>query len=149
MNWLRSGRVGIGTEARSLDEPSSRQLTPFELDVATKQDWAPDGEHIVFSSQLIENGTFVSANIATIRPDGTDLQYLTHNDSTDFRSFVGSYSPDGHWISYRFFDHGMFGLFKMLPDGTHVKAILELSSVSPRFIDWGPRPKHAKVGNGN
>ena len=54
------------------------QVTPFSFDVAVKQDWAPDGRHLVFT----QNGDVpipgVSANVATIRPDGTDLRYVTH-----------------------------------------------------------------------
>src|SRR5919202_892971 len=49
----------------SLDGSRQLQLTPFDTEVAIKQDWAPDGSRIVFTG----NADFVhqgeSANIAT------------------------------------------------------------------------------------
>jgi hypothetical protein len=43
---------------------------------------------------------------------------------------------------FRLEDHGRFGLHKMRP-GSHLKAILPLSSFAPRFIDWGAQPAGA------
>jgi Tol biopolymer transport system component len=52
------------------------QVTPFSFDVAIKQDWAPDGQHLVFT----QNGDVlvpgVSTNIATIHRDGTHLHFV-------------------------------------------------------------------------
>jgi Tol biopolymer transport system component len=116
------------------------QLTPFSFDVGSKLDWSPDGSRLGF----IHNANFASpgdsANIATIRADGTDLRFITHYTGRGVNAFFGSYSPDGRWIVFRLEDHGRFGLYKMRPDGSHLKAILPLSSFAPRFIDWGARP---------
>jgi Tol biopolymer transport system component len=118
----------------------ARQLTPFSFDVGSKLDWSPDGRRLGF----IHNANFAipgqSANIATIRADGTDLRFLTRYSGGEVNAFFGSYSPDGRWIVFRLEDHGRFGLYKMRPDGSHLKAILPLSSFAPRFIDWGARP---------
>ena len=121
-----------------IDGSQQLQLTPFSFDVGIKQDWAPDGRHLAFihDADLPHPGD--SANIATIRPDGTDLRFLTHYQGGEVNAFVGSYSPDGRWIVFRLEDHGRFGLYKMHPDGSHLKPILGLSSFAPRFIDWGP-----------
>jgi Tol biopolymer transport system component len=116
------------------------QLTPFSFDVAIKQDWAPDGQHLVFSKNAYSHIPGISGNIATIRPDGTHLRFVTNYQGGDVNAFVGSYSPDGRWIVFRLEDHGHFGLFKIHPDGTHLKAILPLSNFKPRFIDWGTKP---------
>jgi hypothetical protein len=53
------------------------QLTPHSFDVAVKEDWAPDGQHLVFTKDgdILIPG--VSANIATIDPDGTHLRLVT------------------------------------------------------------------------
>ncbi|HEY6121593.1 MAG TPA: hypothetical protein VIV66_16655 [Pyrinomonadaceae bacterium] len=116
------------------------QVTSFNLDVAIKQGWAPNGRRLVFSDNADFPNPGDSANIATVRPDGSDLRYLTHYQGGEVNAFVGSYSPDGQWIVFRLEDHGSFGLFKMHSDGSDPQAILGLSSLKPRFIAWGPRP---------
>ena len=116
------------------------QVTPFSFNVAAKQDWAPDGRQLAFT----QNGNVlipgVSANIATIHPDGTHLDFVTHYEGGGVNATAGSYSPDGRWIVFRLNDHGSFGLFKIHPDGTHLKAIIPLSTFRAGFIDWGARP---------
>jgi len=123
-----------------IDGSNLFQVTPFSFNVAIKQDWAPEGKHLAFTlnGDVLMPG--VSANIATIRPDGTHLHFVTHYEGGDVSAFVGSYSPDGRWIVFRLNDHDSFGLFKIHPDGTHLRTILPLSSFRPRFIDWGARP---------
>lgn len=114
------------------------QLLPFDLDLAQKHDWAPDGKHIAVTT----NANFLhpgeGANIATIRPDGSGLRFLTHNPA-GVNAFVGSYSPDGKFIVFRLEDHGSFALMKMRTDGSHIQTILGFSSLRPRQIDWGAR----------
>jgi Tol biopolymer transport system component len=123
-----------------IDGSNLFQVTPFSFNVAIKQDWAPGGKHLAFTlnGDVLMPG--VSANIATIHPDGTHLHFVTHYEGGDVSAFVGSYSPDGRWIVFRLNDHDSFGLFKIHPDGTHLRTILPLSSFRPRFIDWGARP---------
>jgi len=120
------------------------QLTPFTLDLAIKQDWAPDGQHIAVTTHANFANPGESANIATIRSDGTQFNYLTHYQGGDVNAFVGSYSPDGRWIVFRLEDHGRFGLFRMRSDGRSVEPILSLSNFKPRFIDWGSRSESAE-----
>jgi len=142
LSFLRStdveGESALFTSG--IDGSNLFQVTPFSFNVAIKQDWAPDGRHLVFTKDGDVLMPGISANIATIRQDGTHLRFLTHYKGGDVSAFVGSYSPDGRWIVFRLNDHGSFGLFKMHPDGTHSKTILPLSSFRPRFIDWGQRP---------
>ena len=114
-------------------------MTEFKFGVAGKQDWAPDGRHLVFTKNGIGHPPGISANIVTIRSDGTDLRFLTRYEGGDVEAVVGSYSPDGRWIVFRLVDHGSFGLYKMHPDGSHMKAILPLSEFRPSFISWGGR----------
>lgn len=126
--------------AVGMDGTGLRQLTSYSLDVAIKHDWSPDGHHIVLSDNANVDGP---ANVATVDPDGSHLTYLTHYAARPGSAYVGSYSPDGRWIVYRFEENGQYGLRRMRPDGTDVHTILPLSSVRPRFIDWGP------VGSGD
>ena len=135
--------TGAALFTSNLDGTNLFQVTPFEFDVALKQDWSPDGKHLVFTQYGDEPIPGVSANIATIRPDGTHLRLLTHYQGGDLNAFAGSYSPDGRWIVFRLEDHGLFVLFKMHPDGSDVTTILPLSSFRPSFIDWGARPSEA------
>ena len=81
------------------------------------------------------------SNVATVQADGTGERLLTHFSGGEVNAFAGSYSPDGREIVFRLEDHGRFGLFTVRPDGTHVRAILPLSDLAPRFIDWGPRAR--------
>ena len=114
-------------------------LTPFSADVGVKQDWAPDGRRLAYIDHADLPNPGDSANVATVRSDGTDARQLTHFSGGDVNAFTGSYSPDGRWIALRFEDHGRFGLYRIRTDGTHLRAILPLSEFAPRFIDWGPR----------
>jgi Tol biopolymer transport system component len=128
-----------------IDGSNMFQVTPFSFDVAVKQDWAPDGHHLVFTKDGDVHLPGVSANIATIRPDGTHLHFVTHYKGGDVNAIAGSYSPDGHWIVFRINAPGGFGLFKIHPDGTDLTTILPFSSLRPGFIDWGAQPTEAET----
>jgi Tol biopolymer transport system component len=119
-----------------MDGTGLTQVTPFEFDVAIKQDWAPDGRHLVFTDNA--DNFDRPANVATIRPNATGLQYVTDYQSPDLRAYTGSYAPDGQWIVFRLEDHGSYALYRVRPDGNALHAILPLSDLRPRFIDWGP-----------
>jgi Tol biopolymer transport system component len=110
-------------------------LLPYSTDVAIKHDWAPNGQRIVFTNNA--DNFDLSANIGTIRPDGTGVRWLTHYTDPEVRGYVGGYSADGHWIVFRLEDHGKYALMRMHPDGTHKRVILPLSDFQPRGIDWG------------
>ena len=119
------------------------QITPFAADMAIKGDWSPDGRRLLST----DNANFFhpgkAANIFTIRPDGTDLHYLTHYQGGEVNAFVGSYSPDGRWIVFRLEDHGRYALYRMHSDGSHLQPILDLSNFRPRAIDWGARSEQS------
>ena len=84
-----------------LDGKGLHQLTPYSWEVAIKHDWSPDGKLIV----LTTNADFVrpteSANLVTIRPDGTGKRELTHFTGGKKNAFAGSFSPDGKLIVFR------------------------------------------------
>ena len=132
-----------GLFSSGLDGSNFSQLLPFTLDLAIKHDWAPDGKHLLVGTNANFFDPTDSANIATIRPDGTDLHYLIHSHDPAVNAFAGSYSPDGKYIVFRLEDHGSFALMKMRSDGSHLKQILGFSSFRPRGIDWGARPQPA------
>jgi TolB protein len=54
-----------------IDGTGLRQVTPYALDVAVKQDWSPDGKLIVLTTNADWVRPKESANLVTIRPDGS------------------------------------------------------------------------------
>jgi Tol biopolymer transport system component len=119
----------------NIDGTGLMQVGPT-ASVAYKHDWAPDGQHLVLSDNS-DPGPTEPVNIATVRPDGTDFQYLTHY-AGPIHAYVGSYSPDGQWILFRLEKDGLNTLYRIRPDGTDLHAILRASTFRPRNIDWGP-----------
>src|SRR3954447_22178853 len=69
---------GQALAVSGIDGSRQLRLTPFSFDVGAKQDWAPDGRHVALTRDADRPNPGDSANIATIRPDGTDLRFLTH-----------------------------------------------------------------------
>jgi Tol biopolymer transport system component len=114
-------------------------LTPFTTEVGAKDDWAPDGRQLLFTDHADRPNPGDSANVGVVGADGTGQALLTHFSGGETNAFAGSYSPDGRWIVFRLEDDGRFGLYKIHPDGTRMRAILPLSDFAARFIDWGPR----------
>jgi TolB protein len=80
------------------DGSGLRRITPWSLR-ATRPDWAPDGSRILFASNAVTGNLEPGTNLYTVRPDGTDLQQLTHLPTTHY-VLAGSYSPDGKAIVY-------------------------------------------------
>ncbi|MBA2773250.1 MAG: PD40 domain-containing protein [Nocardioidaceae bacterium] len=128
------------------------RLMPYRSNIAIKQDWAPNGRHLVFTKNADRPDR--PANIFTIRPNGTGLHRLTHSRSPELRFNVGGYSPNGHWIVYRKTSFptgatitaetleqglkGQFSVYRMHPDGSGKQRILGPSTFLPRYLDWGP-----------
>jgi Tol biopolymer transport system component len=113
-----------------------RRITSFALNVGSRIDWAPDGAHIVFT-QYSNGGP---GNTALIRPHGSGLVFLTHNDG-DVGAQGAVYSPDGRWILYRRQNNvaERFAIWKMRPDGSNRNHIRGL--VGFCCLGWGSRPK--------
>ena len=143
------GEPAQGLFSSDLNGNDLSQLLPFTLDLAIKHDWAPDGKHLLVGTNANFFDPNDSANIATIRPDGSGLHYLVHSHDPAVNAFAGSYSPDGRYIVFRLEDHGSFALMQMRSDGSHLKQILGFSSFRPRFIDWGARPQPAVGDQGD
>jgi len=115
-----------------------RQVTPTLWGIAFKHDWAPDGSRLVVTDNADNPDRPV--NVATIRPDGTGLRYLTDLRTRDQRAYVGGYSPDGRWIAFRLERGDQSALMVMRTNGKAVHPVLRFSGLRPRFIDWGPAP---------
>ena len=113
-----------------------RQVTPYSWEVAIKHDWSPDGKLIV----LTTNADFVrpnqSANLVTIRPDGSGMKNLTGFTGGTENAYAGSFSPDGEQIVFRIESGDGYSLAIIDRDGDNLQRITT-GNGRPRFIDWG------------
>ena len=118
-----------------IDGTDLHKLVPYRFNVFIKHDWAPDGEHIVFSSPIEGQ-----ANVYTVEPDGSHRVQLTHVQP-DRGAIAGSYSPDGRWIAFRWENPsvGVYRLMRMHPDGSD-RSTVTTAPIGERYIDWGPAP---------
>jgi Tol biopolymer transport system component len=116
------------------------QIRPYSSDQTIKADWSPNGRRIAVTENANHLRPADSANIFTMRPDGSGLRPLTNFHDGATNAYFGSYSPDGRWLVFRLEEGGLFGLYRMHPDGSDREAILPLSSLRPSVIDWGAQP---------
>jgi TolB protein len=102
--WVTSDRanpkaVTAAIFVVGIDGKGLRQLTPYDMDAGLPR-WAPDGSKILFTDHA---DTFdpksQSANLWTVRPDGSALTKLTHETGGNFAA-EGSWSPDGSAIVF-------------------------------------------------
>ena len=142
VSFVRVKKVGSlqALFAINLNGSHLRMIVPYTFEVAFKHDWAPRGNHIVFTIYGDSPGSH-NANVATIRPDGTHMRKLTHIKRAGVVASSGSYSPDGRWITFKIenANTGTYKLMKMRPDGSDRTMIASLPA-SPRGIDWGQQP---------
>jgi Tol biopolymer transport system component len=125
---------------------AAQQLLSPDWAISVKHDWSPDGRHLLIAPHGLNSDPDHPSNIATIRPDGSDLRYLTHNTDPGVHLLPGTYSPDGRYILFRRDEDrtDRSTLLEMRCDGTHVKVVRDGFSASgfkPRQIDWGPAPR--------
>lgn len=116
-----------------------RRLVPAAWSIAIKHDWSPDGKLIVLTRNA--HGTpGKSANLVTIRPDGSGARQLTHYAVGSTNAFAGSFSPDGKQIVFRLEKDGKYALAVIDRDGGNLRLLTEFGPDRPRNIDWGTHP---------
>jgi Tol biopolymer transport system component len=122
------------------DGGNVRQLTPWSLR-AGQPDWSPDGKLILFYSNR-DGPPSVSANLYTVRPDGTGLHPLTHARGGKVQYLSASFSPDGKWIAFgRTPGVGSAGnadVYVMRADGSGARDVTR-SAIWDSGVDWGPK----------
>jgi Tol biopolymer transport system component len=123
-----------------IDGSHLRQIRPYNADETVKADWAPNGLRIAVTENANHFDPTDSANMVTMRRDGSHRRSITpfHDGMTN--AYLGSYSPDGHWLVFRLERDGKFGLYRVHPDGSGMRVILPLSDLRPRYMDWGETP---------
>jgi Tol biopolymer transport system component len=131
----------MGLFTADLDGRNINQIRPFTADETIKAAWAPNSRRIGVTENADHFKPNASANIVTMRPDGSDLRAVTNYQDPTTNAYLGSYSPDGAWLVYRLETKGLFGLYRAHPDGSHIQEILPLSTFRPSLIDWGRSTK--------
>jgi Tol biopolymer transport system component len=147
--WSPNGKEiafdrGVGDEhavfVMNADGSDARQVTPWAL-AGAQPDWSPDGRELVFYSNY-QGPASVSANLYTIRPDGTGLTRLTHAHDGSTQYLSASFSPDGKWIAFgRTPGAGSArnaDVYVMHSDGSHPTDVTR-STIWDSGVDWGPR----------
>ena len=132
---------GIALWIVNLRNGDERQLTPFDLRAGDTPDFSPDGKRILFHSNN-DGPDNVSANLYTIRADGTDLRQLTFAQGGTIQYLGSSYSPDGKMITFgRRPETGGTNadIFTIRIDGTHEQAVTR-TVLYDSYPDWGPAP---------
>ncbi|MFI7599330.1 TolB family protein [Actinoplanes sp. NPDC049681] len=142
---VRDATPADGIALWTVDLVSRREhrLTPWSLRAGDTPDWSPDGRRILFHSN--ESGPpDISANLYTIRPDGTGLRQLTFAQGGTVNYLGSSYSPDGRKITVgRRPETGGTNadVLVMNANGTRIRNITH-TSLYDSYPDWGPVPQH-------
>jgi Tol biopolymer transport system component len=157
-NWSPDGRWLVF--AQSLGPPESsnesvivkmrpdgtgrRELTLWALD-ANNAKWSPDGSRIAFNSH---NGPGPhpgeSANVFTMKPDGTGVVQLTHYTGGTRNAYLGGWSPDGRQLVVHISGADPNGsdvnqLFALDVNSGHLRQLTQMPRGSnPSFASWSP-----------
>lgn len=82
----------IGTQLYTIDPDGSDRVQLLDCDIIRPQ-WSPDGSRLALTIG-IDDGSW---QVATMAPDGSDLQLLTSGPGIHE---IPSWSPDGSWLAY-------------------------------------------------
>lgn len=121
----------IGVNGRGL-----KRLTPYAPNY-DRPTWSPDGKRILFNSYS-EPHPGKSANLYTVRPDGSGLKQLTEIAGGEINAFGAQWSPDGTQIIYHKVGPDLSDLFVLNADGSNERQFTHLGpTVNPGQVDWG------------
>ena len=142
---VRDARPAGGVALWTIDLKTGveRRITPWWVRAGDTPDWAPDGSRILFHSNTLPKKDGVSANLYTIRPDGTGLRQLTFADDGVTQYLGSSYSPDGTMITFARRpatggrDADTADVYVMNLDGSDVANVTRTKKYDS-FPDWGP-----------
>jgi len=151
-NWSPDGRWLVFTQFSGPDQSvivrmrpdgtGRRELTPWALN-ANNAKWSPDGSRIAFNSYNDPN-TGESANILTMKPDGSDVVQLTHYKGGRRNAHLGGWSPDGRQlvVHIRGSDADrpeVNQIFVVNADGSGIRQLTHmLRGANPRYPSWSP-----------
>ena len=139
--WITFVRIKRSHELQALfavrpNGTGLHQITPYSWEVAIKHDWSPDGKLIVLTTNADWVRPEQSANLVTIRPDGSGMTAITDFADAKTNAFAGSFSPDGKQIVFRLEEGDTYSLAVVDLDGGNLTK-LTTGKGKPRYIDWG------------
>ena len=136
--FWRHERGGASLYVVGADGTGLRRVKAFSKGIANKIDWSPDGSRIAFSTpDFYRPG--LSANVYTIRPDGTGLIQLTHDRGGKVNNGLDSWSPDGTRIAFVSNRAGTYQIYSMSSTtGAGVSQITR--GPEAHFAAWGTHP---------
>ena len=118
-----------------------RKCLTARADDAAHPVWSPDSTKILFQTHhdRDRNRTGETANLFSIRPDGSDLTQITHLSGDGFYAGMGAWSPDGKQIVYhKVAPNDVDDLFLIDVDGGDERQLTHLGpDVHPGGVDWG------------
>jgi Tol biopolymer transport system component len=116
------------------DGSGLKQRLPYRPDIGIYLDWSPDGKRLALTRGA-DAAPGQSANVVTVRPDGSGMQPVTRFTGGERNAYVGGYSPDGKWLAIRI-DKGLAsGLYLVRPNGKDLHRIAS-SNEPQRGIEW-------------
>lgn len=133
---------GVALWIINLHSGREHRVTPFGLRAGDTPDWSPDGQRILFHSN-VDGPPIESANLYTVRPDGRHLHQLTFAADGVLQYLGSSYSPNGKRITFgrRPATGGTAAdVFVMRADGTHRRPVTR-TELYDSYPDWGPDPE--------
>lgn len=120
-----------------VDGTGLHKVTPWAMNGGDAPNWSPDGELIVFRSN-VESGAKQS-QVYVVRPDGTGMKQLTHfKQGTIVTS--SSFSPDGNWITLGATGkRGSADVYVIRANGTGLRPVTR-TALWDSAPDWGALP---------
>lgn len=101
--------------------------------------WSPDGQWLAFNTS--EGATFYGGtDIWVIRPDGTGARNLTAGRAEDGEDTFPAWSPDGRFIAFISRRDGRLGVYRITPQGTDLRRLVDIDLEAITKIDWERRP---------
>jgi TolB protein len=101
-----------------------KQITPWSKGgLSDKIDWSPDGGRIAFASPGLGDAPGISANVFTVRPDGTRIVKLTNSSGGKIHNGLDSWSPDGTKIAFISNRAGTYEIYVMNANGSDVNQV--------------------------